>query len=178
MIFTETQLKGLYIIEPERLADERGFFARTWCQKELASHGLENRLVQCSISYNPKKGTLRGMHFQTSPWEEVKIVRCTSGEIYDVVIDLRPDSPTFKKWFGLNLSQEERNMLYIPKGFAHGFMTLSDEVEVFYQMSEFYSPDHSGGLRWNDPAFGIRWPMAVHLISERDNTYPDFEPNK
>ncbi len=178
MIFTETQLKGLYIIEPERLADERGFFARTWCQKELASHGLENRLVQCSISYNPKKGTLRGMHFQTSPWEEVKIVRCTSGEIYDVVIDLRPDSPTFKKWFGLNLSQEERNMLYIPKGFAHGFMTLSDEVEVFYQMSEFYSPDHSGGLRWNDPAFGIRWPMAVQLISERDNTYPDFEPNK
>lgn len=178
MIFTETQLKGLYIIEPERLADERGFFARTWCQKELASHGLENRLVQCSISYNPKKGTLRGMHFQTSPWEEVKIVRCTSGEIYDVVIDLRPDSPTFKKWFGLNLSQEERNMLYIPKGFAHGFMTLSDEVEVFYQMSEFYSPDHSGGLRWNDPAFGIHWPMAVQLISERDNTYPDFEPNK
>ncbi len=178
MIFTETQLKGVYIIEPERLADERGFFARTWCQKELASHGLENRLVQCSISYNPKKGTLRGMHFQTAPWEEVKIVRCTSGAIYDVVIDLRPDSPTFKKWFGLNLSQEERNMLYIPKGFAHGFMTLSDQVEVFYQMSEFYYPDHSGGVRWNDTAFGIRWPMAVQLISERDNAYPDFEPNK
>ena len=178
MIFTEIEPKGVYIIKSERLVDERGFFARTWCQKELAAHGLESRLVQCSISYNPKKGTLRGMHFQTAPWEEVKIVRCTSGEIYDVVVDLRPDSTTFKKWFGVTLSQEERNMIYIPKGFAHGFMTLSDQVEVFYQMSEFYSPDHTGGVRWNDPAFGIRWPMAVQLISERDNNYPDFEPNR
>jgi len=178
MIFTEIQLKGVYIIEPERLADERGFFARTWCQKELASYGLENRLAQCSISYNPKKGTLRGMHFQTAPWEEVKIVRCTCGAIYDVVIDLRPGSPTFKKWFGLTLSQEKRNMIYIPKGFAHGFMTLSDQVEVFYQISQFYVPDHADGVRWNDPAFGIQWPMEVQLISERDNTYPDFEPNK
>jgi dTDP-4-dehydrorhamnose 3,5-epimerase len=178
MIFIGTQLPGAFLIEPERIADERGFFARTWCQKELASRGLESHLAQCSISYNPKKGTLRGMHFQTAPREEVKIVRCTRGEIYDVIIDLRPGSYTFKKWFGVILSEEKRNMIYIPKGFAHGFLTLSDQVEIFYQMSEFYSPDHARGVRWNDPAFDIRWPVAVQLISDRDNHYPDFESNR
>ena len=175
MIFIETQLKGALVIEPERIADERGFFARTWCQKEFASHGLETRLVQCNISDNPKKGTLRGMHFQTAPCEEVKIVRCTRGKIYDVIIDLRPGSATFKKWFGVALNEEKRNMVYIPKGFAHGFITLLDQAEVFYQMSEFYSPDHARGVRWNDPSFGIHWPAEVRLISERDNRYPDFE---
>lgn len=178
MIFIETQLQGAFVIEPERIADERGFFARTWCQKELASHGLETRLVQCNISYNPQKGTLRGMHFQTAPCEEVKIVRCTRGDIYDVIIDLRPASSTFKKWLGMTISEERRNMLYIPKGFAHGFITLSDQAEVFYQMSEFYSPDHACGVRWNDPVFDIRWPIKVQLISERDNNYPDFEANR
>jgi dTDP-4-dehydrorhamnose 3,5-epimerase len=178
MIFIETQLKGALVIEPERIADERGFFARTWCQREFASYGLETRMVQCNISENPKKGTFRGMHFQTAPCEEVKIVRCTRGEIYDVIIDLRPGSGTFKKWLGVVLNEEKRNMLYIPQGFAHGFITLSDRTEVFYQMSEFYSPDHARGVRWNDPAFGIRWPAEIRLISERDNTYPDFESNR
>jgi dTDP-4-dehydrorhamnose 3,5-epimerase len=178
VIFTETQLPGAFIIEPERIADEGGFFARTWCQKELVSHGLESRLVQCNISYNPQKGTLRGMHFQTAPREEVKIVRCTRGEIYDVIIDLRPGSDTYKKWVGVTLGEEKRNMIYIPKGFAHGFITLSDQAEVFYQMSEFYSPDNARGVRWNDPAFDIRWPIAVQLIAERDNNYPDFEPTR
>ena len=178
MIFIETQLKGAFVIEPERITDERGFFARTWCQKELASRGLETRVAQCNISYNPQRGTLRGMHFQTAPCEEVKIVRCTRGEIYDVIIDLRPTSSTFKKWFCLTISEEKRNMLYIPKGFAHGFITLSDRVEVFYQMSEFYSPDHARGVRWNDPAFNISWPREVRLICERDNNYPDFEAHR
>ncbi len=175
MIFIETHLKSAFLIEPERIADDRGFFARTWCQKEVASRGLETRLVQCNISYNPRKGTLRGMHFQTRPWEEVKIVRCTRGKIYDVIIDLRPASSTFKKWFGVTLSEEKRNMLYIPKGFAHGFITLADQAEVFYQMSEFYSPDHARGVRWNDPAFSISWPVEVRQICERDRNYPDFE---
>lgn len=178
MIFIETQLKGAFVIEPERMGDERGFFARTWCKKEFASHGLETRVVQCNISGNPQKGTLRGMHFQTPPFEEVRIVRCTRGEIYDVIIDLRPGSGTFKKWFGLILNEEKRNMLYIPKGFAHGFITLSDQTEVFYQMSEYYSPDHACGVRWNDPVFGIHWPAEVRLISERDNKYPDFDAER
>jgi dTDP-4-dehydrorhamnose 3,5-epimerase len=178
MIFIETVLAGAFIIEPEKVADERGFFARTWCQKELSSRGLESRLVQCSISFNPKKGTLRGMHFQSAPREEVKIVRCTRGEIFDVIIDLRPGSSTFKKWVGVTLSEENRKMIYIPKGFAHGFITLFDQVEIFYQMSEFYSPEHAQGVRWNDPAFAIRWPAEVQLISERDNNYPDFGPKQ
>jgi dTDP-4-dehydrorhamnose 3,5-epimerase len=174
MIFKETSLKGAFIIDLERLKDERGFFARSWCQKEFETHGLNPRLVQCNVSFNKKKGTLRGMHFQVAPYEEAKLVRCTMGAIYDVIIDLRTDSPSFKKHIGVILNPENRTMFYTPEGFAHGFLTLEDDTEVFYQMSEFYDPGSARGVRWNDPAFGIQWPSEVKVISERDQTYPDF----
>jgi dTDP-4-dehydrorhamnose 3,5-epimerase len=174
MIFTETKLKGAFVIDLEKHEDERGFFARTWCQNEFNTHGLNTRIVQCNISFNKKKGTLRGMHYQIAPFREVKVVRCTAGSLYDVIIDLRPDSRTYRKYFGIELNDKNRRMLYIPEDFAHGFLTLSDDCEVFYQMSEFYSPDHSRGHRWNDPAFAIKWPVKPRLINERDNTYPDF----
>ena len=174
MIFTEATLAGAYIIEPERREDERGFFARTWCQREFEAHGLNPSLAQCNISYNKVKGTLRGMHFQAPPYQEVKLIRCTMGAIYDVIIDLRPESPTFVNHFGVTLTPQGRNMLYIPEGFAHGFLTLADDTEVFYQMSEFYAPNYGRGVRWNDPAFGIKWPAEVTVISERDANYPDF----
>jgi dTDP-4-dehydrorhamnose 3,5-epimerase len=174
MIFSETTLKGAFLIEPERKEDHRGFFARTWCQKEFESQGLNSQLVQCSISFNKKKGTLRGMHFQVPPFEETKLVRCTKGEIFDVIIDLRTNSETFKKHFSVILNEENRLMLYIPEGFAHGFQTLTDNTEIFYQMSQFYSPEHSGGVRWNDPAFGIHWPQDDRIIIDRDLKYPDF----
>ena len=174
MIFTETLLKGAYIIDPERLADERGFFARTWCQREFDAHGLNPGLAQCNISFNRKKGTLRGMHYQVAPHAEAKLVRCTAGAIYDVIVDLRADSNTFKHWFAVELSFDNRRMLYIPAGLAHGFLTLTDGAEVFYQMSEFYTPECARGVRWNDPAFGVRWPQEVTMISERDRAYPDF----
>ena len=174
MIFTETKLKGAVIIEPERLEDERGFFARTWCQREFEAHGLNPRLVQCSISFNKRRGTLRGMHYQVAPYEEVRHVRCTMGAIYDVIIDLRPHSPTFKHWISTELTEENRRMLYIPKGFVHGFLTLEDDTEVFYQMSEFYHPECARGTRWDDPAFGIEWPTDITVISDKDREYPDF----
>jgi dTDP-4-dehydrorhamnose 3,5-epimerase len=174
MIFTETKLKGAFIIEPERLEDERGFFARTWCQQEFEAHGLNPRLVQCSISFNKRRGTLRGMHYQVAPYEEARLVRCTMGAIYDVVLDLRPASSTFKQWVAVELTSENRRMLYIPEGFTHGFQTLKDNTEVFYQMSEFYHPDHARGVRWNDPAFRIVWPSDVIVISDKDREYPDF----
>lgn len=174
MLFTKTELEDAFIIEPERLADERGFFSRSWCQNEFEANGLNPRLVQCNISFNKARGTLRGMHYQVAPFEEAKLVRCTMGAIYDVIIDLRPASPTYKQHFGLTLTPDARNMLYIPEGFAHGFLTLSDNTEVFYQMSEFYAPECARGLRWNDPAFNIHWPEIVQVISERDATYPDF----
>jgi len=174
MIFTETALKGAFIIEPEQLSDERGFFARTWCQKEFLNHGLNPNIVQCSISYNRKKGTLRGMHYQAAPHEETKLVRCTAGAIYDVIVDLRKDSSTFRKWISAELNEENRKMLYIPAGFAHGFQTLADNTEVFYQMSEFYTASHARGIRWNDPAFDIRWPFEVSVMSEKDEQIPDF----
>jgi dTDP-4-dehydrorhamnose 3,5-epimerase len=174
MIFTETKLKGAYVIEPERLSDERGFFARTWCQKEFQEHGLNINVVQCNISYNKKKGTLRGMHYQAAPWDEVKLVRCTSGGIHDVIIDLRLNSTTYKAWISVELTAENRKMLYIPEGFAHGFLTLRDNTEVFYQMSEMYSAGHARGVRWNDPAFGIQWPTEISTISDRDNRFMDF----
>src|SRR6266487_3389064 len=160
MIFIETTLKGAFIIEPERLEDERGFFARSFCRKEFEDHGLNPNLVQCSISFNKKKGTLRGMHYQISPHAEAKLVRCTMGAIYDVIIDLRPHLPTFKQWIAVELTAENRQMLYIPEGFAHGFQTLTDNTEVYYQMSQFYYPEYSRGVRWDDPAFGIVWPEA------------------
>jgi dTDP-4-dehydrorhamnose 3,5-epimerase len=174
MIFSETELKGAFLIEPERKEDQRGFFARTWCQQEFEDHGLNSKLVQCSVSFNNKKGTLRGMHLQVAPFEETKLVRCTKGEIFDVIIDLRPESQTFKKYFSVLLNEENRLMLYIPPGFAHGFQTMADNTEVFYQMSQLYSPEHARGVRWNDPVFGIQWPEDKRIIIDRDLNYPDF----
>jgi len=174
MIFSETKLKGSFLIEPERKEDQRGFFARTWCQEEFENHALNPRLVQCSVSFNNKKGTLRGMHYQVSPFEETKLVRCTKGEIFDVIIDLRLDSQTFKKYFSVLLNEENRLMLYVPPGFAHGFQTMTDNAEVFYQMSQLYSPEHARGVRWNDPVFGIQWPDDKRIIIDRDLNYPDF----
>ncbi len=176
MIFKETKLKGVFVIEPERLQDERGFFARTWCQKEFEAHGLNLHLVQCSISFSKKKGTLRGMHYQAAPHEEAKLVRCTMGAIYDVITDLRRDSTTFKQWAAAELTADNYRMHYVPEGFAHGFLTLKDRTEVFYQMSQFHVPTSARGVRWDDPAFGIRWPIAVQVISDRDKSYPDFTP--
>lgn len=175
MLFLETRLQGAFIIEPERKEDERGFFARVFCVEEFGAHGLETNLVQCSISYNKQMGTLRGMHFQTFPHEEVRLVRCTSGAIYDVMLDLRPDSPTFKQWVAEVLTSENRRMMYVPRGFAHGFLTLENNCEVLYQMSEFYHAENAGGVRWDDPAFGIEWSAPVQLISERDRTFKDFK---
>jgi dTDP-4-dehydrorhamnose 3,5-epimerase len=174
MIFTETKLKGAFILEPEKLKDDRGFFARSWCQREFESYGLNSRLVQCSISFSEQKGTLRGMHYQLAPYEEAKLVRCTNGSIYDAIIDLQPESPTFKQYVGLVLTALNYKMLYVPEGFAHGFLTLQDKTEVFYQMSEFYSAEHSRGVRWNDPAFGIAWPLVPSTMSDRDRSYRDF----
>ncbi len=175
MIFQDTKLRGVREVNLEPTPDERGFFARTWCKKEFEESGLNSRLVQCSVSFNTRKGTLRGMHFQVSPHAEAKLVRCIKGAIYDVVIDLRPESRTYREWIAVLLTADKRNMVYIPEGCAHGFLTLADESEVFYQMSEFYSPDSARGVRWDDPAFQIIWPDAVEVISERDRTYPDFE---
>ena len=169
-------MKGAFIIEPEKMEDERGFFARTWDQKEFGAHGLNPRLVQCNTSFNKRAGTLRGMHYQAAPHEEAKLVRCTRGAIYDVIVDLRASSPTFKQWTAVELTAYNRLMLYVPEGFAHGFQTLEDETEVFYQMSEFYHPESARGVRWNDPAFGIEWPVAEKcIISERDNSFEDFK---
>jgi dTDP-4-dehydrorhamnose 3,5-epimerase len=175
VIFTETDLSGAFIIEPELVEDERGFFVRTWCQREFERQGLSSKLVQCNISFNKKKGTLRGMHFQTAPHQEVKLVRCSQGAIYDVVVDLRSESSTFKGWTAVELTAQNRRQLYIPPGFAHGFQTLEDETEIFYQMSEFHEPSSARGVRWNDPAFGIKWPKAdSRILSPRDQSYPDF----
>lgn len=177
MKFTETQLKGAFVIDIEPIEDERGFFARSWCRAEFEAQGLNPYLVQCNISFNLHKGTLRGMHYQVAPHEEAKLVRCTMGAIYDVIIDLRPDSETYCKWVGVELSQENRRMLYIPEGFAHGFQTLQDNSEVFYQMAAFFHPESARGVRWDDPVFGIAWPEAERrIISVKDQQYPDFQP--
>ena len=175
MTFHETNLPGVFEVHIEPRYDERGFFARSWCQKEFEEHGLDPRLVQCSVSFNSRKGTLRGLHYQAAPHPEAKVVRCTQGEIYDVVLDLRPQSPTFRDWIGMVLSAKNRVMLYIPEGCAHGFLTLEDQTEIFYQMSEFYHAESARGVRWDDPAFQIAWPGEVKVISERDRTYPNFE---
>lgn len=174
MVFIETKLKGSFIIEPERLEDARGFFARTWCKREFEVHNLNPDLVQCNISFNERRGTLRGMHYQEVPREEARLVRCTMGAIYDVIVDLRPNSQTFKQWFSVELTVKNRKMFYIPEGFAHGFLTLEHNTEVFYQMSEFYAPECARGVRWNDPAFGVSWPLDIAVISEKDIQYPDF----
>ncbi len=174
MIFTETKLKGSYVIEPEMQKDERGFLARTFCQEEFRARGLNPRVAQCSISFNKKKGTLRGMHYQAAPHQEAKLVSCISGAIYDVIIDLRPDSTTFKQWVAVELSADNRRMFYIPEGFAHGFQALENHSEVFYQISEFFHPECARGTRWDDPAFGIEWPDDERIISDKDREYPDF----
>jgi dTDP-4-dehydrorhamnose 3,5-epimerase len=174
LIFTESKLPGAFVIELERHTDQRGFFARTFCQQEFEAHGLNSQVVQCNVSINNRKGTLRGMHYQAAPFAEAKLVRCSSGSIYDVIIDLRPSSATFKRYFAVELSAENRRMLYIPEGFAHGFQTLQDDTEVFYQMAQRYSAEHARGVRWNDPAFGIEWPGGERIIIERDQHYPDF----
>ena len=176
MIFRETELNGAFLIEPERLEDNRGFFARAWCRKEFMAHGLTGALVQSNISFNKRTGTLRGMHFQTAPYEEAKLVRCTMGAVYDVIIDLRPDSSTFLRWIAVELTAENRKMLYVPENFAHGYQTLADNTEVFYQVSQFYSPGSEQGLRYNDPTFGIKWPMDVQVISHKDRSWPDYKP--
>ncbi len=168
-----TKLDGVFFIDPECLCDERGFFARTWCTQWFRQQGLNDRLVQCSISYNRLRGTLRGLHYQAEPHAECKLVRCTRGTIYDVVVDLRPQSATFRQWLAVELSEENRRAVYIPQGCAHGFLTLTDNTEVLYQMSEFYHPEYARGVRWNDPAFSIQWPIDVCVISDRDNSYPD-----
>jgi dTDP-4-dehydrorhamnose 3,5-epimerase len=175
MIFTETRFKGVFVIELDKKEDERGFFARSWCQQEFDEHGLNPRLVQCNISYNAKKGTLRGMHYQVDPYCEAKLVRCTRGAIFDVILDLRPTSPTFEQWLAVNLTEVNYKMLYIPESLAHGFQTLVDETEVFYQMSEFHHPECARGIRWDDPAFGINWPLVNPIISKKDKMYRDFK---
>lgn len=174
MIFKETPLKDACIIEIEKREDQRGFFARGWCQKEFEEHGLNSRLVQANISFNHKKGTLRGMHYQLAPFAETKLVRCTRGALYDVIIDVRPDSPTYKQWFGVELTGDNYRMLYVPEGFAHGFQTLEDNTEATYQVSEFYAPGHEQGVRYNDPAFAIQWPLEVQVISDKDRSWPEY----
>ena len=174
MTFRETPVAGAWIVEPQRQADGRGFFARTWCATEFARHGLSPRLVQCSVSYNPRRGTLRGLHYQVAPHAEAKLVRCTRGAIYDVAVDLRPASPTFRRHVAVMLDADGRRALYVPEGCAHGFQTLTDDTEIFYQMSAAYVPEAARGVRWDDPAFAIQWPPAERIIADRDRQYPDF----
>jgi len=174
MIFTEMAVAGVWLVQPEPSTDFRGSFARTWCEREIAAAGLAARWVQSSTSYTRRKGTLRGLHFQRAPHEEVKLVRCTAGAIFDVVVDLRPESPTFKKHVAAELTAHGQQSLYIPKGCAHGYQALVDGVEVLYQMSEFYAPEHAAGVRWDDPAFGISWPDPSPILSDRDRCLPDF----
>jgi dTDP-4-dehydrorhamnose 3,5-epimerase len=174
MIFKDAGIDGVLVIEPERHEDERGFFARTWDPDEFAERGLNPELAQCSISFNRARGTLRGLHYQAPPHEEAKLVRCTAGAIFDVAVDLRPGSSTFRDWFGIELSAENRLALYIPEGCAHGFLTLADDSEVHYQISHAYVPDAGRGVRWDDPAFAIRWPGEVVVINDRDRSYADF----
>jgi dTDP-4-dehydrorhamnose 3,5-epimerase len=172
MKFSPTKLPGVWIVDLEKREDERGFFARSWCQQEFEEHGLNPNLVQCSVSFNHKKGTLRGMHYQIAPQEEAKLVRCTRGAIYDVAVDLRPASPTRKQWLAVELTADNGRALYIPEGFAHGFQTLVDNSEVSYQMSNFYHPESARGVRWNDSQLAILWPVAEKMISQHDQELP------
>jgi dTDP-4-dehydrorhamnose 3,5-epimerase len=174
MIFRETKLPGVFEIQVEPKGDERGFFARSWCQREFEQYGLNSKIAQCNVSFNERRGTLRGMHYQAEPHPEAKLVRCTQGSIYDVVVDLRAASTTFRKWVSVVLSATDRNMIYVPEGFGHGFLTLENQTEIFYQMSEFYYPELSRGIRWDDPGLQIEWPFLPEVISDRDRTYPDL----
>ncbi len=178
MIFTETALKGAYIIDLEKMEDERGFFARSFCQEEFQARGLKTDIAQSNVSFNRRKGTLRGMHLQVAPRAEAKLVSCTRGAVHDVVVDLRPDAPTYCKWIAVRMTEDDRRALYIPEGIAHGFQTLRDNTELFYQMFTSYAPEWQRGVRWDDPAFGIDWPIPAPIMSERDRSYPLFDPSK
>jgi dTDP-4-dehydrorhamnose 3,5-epimerase len=174
--FTETPLKGAYVIEIEPAADERGFFGRTWCREEFRSGNRDDGITQCNISDSIKKSTVRGMHYQRKPYEEAKLVQCFSGAIYDVIVDIRHESPCYRKWFAVELTAANRRMLYVPRGFAHGFQTLMDDTELFYQMFESYHPECAKGIRWNDPVLDLRWPIQNPIVSQKDSSYPDFVP--
>ncbi len=174
MIFTETKLKGAFIVDAEKISDKRGFFTRIFCKKEFEARGLETELKQGNMSYNFTKGTFRGLHYQRTPYGEVKLVRCTNGALYDVIVDLRPDSATFKKWVGVELTADNFKMLYVPKGFAHGFITLADHTVAQYMVTEFYTPEAEGGIKWDDPQFGLELPIPINVISDKDNNQPYF----
>mgnify|MGYP006302466629 CR=1 FL=1 len=175
MIFKETKLKGAFEIEIKKLEDNRGFFGRSWCANEMKEYGLNTNICQANTSFSKKKGTLRGMHFQYDPYQETKLIRCTRGRIFDVIIDLRPGSPTFKQWIGVELTQDNYKMLYVPEDFAHGFITLEDNSEVTYLVTQFYTPGAEGGIRWNDPAFIVDWPIEPTVLSEKDANHPDYK---
>jgi dTDP-4-dehydrorhamnose 3,5-epimerase len=176
MKFIPTALNDVFIIELEMIRDYRGFFARSWCKDEFRQNNLSDKILQCNISFNLQQATIRGMHFQTPPYQETKIVRCISGDIYDVIIDLRDNSTTYMNWMGVNLNSENRNMLYIPRGFAHGYQTLTPNTEINYQVDQYYNPTSERGIRWNDPAFSINWPISENcIISEKDATWPNFQ---
>lgn len=174
MIFTETKLKGAYIIEPKRIGDERGFFARLLCRHEFEEHNLKSNFEQTNVGFSVHKGTQRGLHFQKPPHQEVKIVRCTRGSMYNVIVDLRPYSDTYKQWFGIELNEDNRLALYVPEGFAQGYRTLADNTEMYYHATAFYAPDYAFGVRFNDPAFNIQWPGEVTVISDADKNWPDY----
>ena len=176
MIFTETAMPGSWLVDLKLIEDDRGFFARGWCAQEFADHGLNPQLKQINVAFNPRRGTLRGMHFQEPPWAEAKLVRCTRGAIYDVIVDLRPGSPTFRQWLGVELTAENHRMLYVPEGCAHGYQTLVDATEMYYQTTAAYAPTAAKGVRYDDPAFGIEWPLPVAAISAADRGWPAFKP--
>jgi len=175
MRFTETSVPGLYVVELDRIEDERGFFARTWCENEFGRLGLVAKVVQANVGFSKKRGTLRGMHYQVSPHEEVKLVRCTRGAVFDVAIDLRSSSPTYRHWFGVELNEDNQTMLYIPSGFAHGYQTLVGNSELYYQSSQFFVAESARGVRFDEAAFGIRWPLEVEVISEKDRNWPPYK---
>ncbi|MCB1144984.1 MAG: dTDP-4-dehydrorhamnose 3,5-epimerase [Leptospiraceae bacterium] len=175
MIFTETGIKGSFVVDLKKIGDSRGFFARAFCSKEFSEVGITSSVTQANLSYSAKKGTIRGMHFQKSPFEEMKAIRCIRGSFFDVVLDLRVDSPTYKKWYGVELSAQNQKMLIVPEGCAHGFQTLEDEIEAFYLVSKEYSPTHDSGVRYNDPAFQIEWPLPLTEISDKDKNFPDYK---
>jgi dTDP-4-dehydrorhamnose 3,5-epimerase len=177
MIFKELELKGAYLVEVKKIEDERGFFGRAWCENEFLDHHLNPNFVQLNTSFSKKKGTIRGLHYQVDPYQEVKFIRCTRGSIWDVIIDLRPTSPTFMKWIGNELSADNYKMVYVPENFAHGFISLENNTEVYYPVTQFYVPGAERGLRWNDPAFNIQWPIEVSMVSEKDSNHADFNPN-